>query len=149
MTSETAAIEQTLWTYLDGLHEGDADKIAQAFHPVSHLYSEANGEVVDVPREKWLDMVRSRPSAKSQGLARHDRIVTIDQSGPVSAFAKVECALPPRFFVDYLTLLKTRDGWRIRQGLQNRDAIRSLFEAHIEVCARKAKVREVRAPSYW
>ena len=82
MTSETAAIEKTLWTYLDGLHEGDADKIAQAFHPVSHLYSEANGEVVDVPREKWLDMVRSRPSAKSQGLARHDRIVTIDQSGP-------------------------------------------------------------------
>ena len=40
MTSETAAIEQTLWTYLDGLHEGDADKIAPAFHPVSHLYSE-------------------------------------------------------------------------------------------------------------
>jgi hypothetical protein len=113
MTSETAAIEQTLWTYLDGLHEGDADKIAQAFHEVSHLYSEQNGDVVDVPREKWLDMVRSRRSAKSQGLARHDRIVTIDQSGPVSAFAKVECALPPRFFVDYLTLLKTKDGWRI------------------------------------
>ena len=39
--------------------------------------------------------------------------MTIDQSGPVSAFAKVECALPPRFFVDYLTLLKTKDGWRI------------------------------------
>jgi hypothetical protein len=113
MTSETAAIEKRLWTYLDGLHEGDADKIAQAFHPVSHLYSETNGEVVDVPREKWLDMVRSRPSAKSQGLARHDRIVTIDQSGPASAFAKVECALPPRFFVDYLTLLKTKDGWRV------------------------------------
>ena len=28
MTSETAAIEKVLWTYLDGLHEGDADKIA-------------------------------------------------------------------------------------------------------------------------
>ena len=40
MTSETAAIEKTLWTYLDGLHEGDAEKIAAAFHPVSHLYSE-------------------------------------------------------------------------------------------------------------
>jgi hypothetical protein len=44
MTTETAAIEQTLWTYLDGLHEGDADKIAAVFHPVSHLYSETNGE---------------------------------------------------------------------------------------------------------
>src|ERR1043165_8017824 len=72
MSSETAAIEKTLWTYLDGLHEGDADKIAQAFHPVSHLYSEANGEVADMPRDRWLDMVRSRPSAKSQGHPRHD-----------------------------------------------------------------------------
>ena len=45
MSSETAAIEKTLWTYLDGLHEGDAEKIAQAFHPVSHLYSESNGDV--------------------------------------------------------------------------------------------------------
>jgi putative lumazine-binding protein len=112
-TSETTAIERALWTYLDGLYEGDADKIAAAFHPVSHLYSEAKGEVADVPRDKWLDMVRTRPSPKSQGHPRHDRIVTIDQSGPTTAFAKVECAMPPRFFVDYLTLLKTGEGWRI------------------------------------
>ena len=130
MTSETAAIEKTLWTYLDGLHEGDADKIASAFHPVSHLYSEANGDVADVPRDKWLDMVRSRPSAKSQGLARHDRIVTIDQSGPVSAFAKVECALPPRFFCRLPDA--AQDQGRLahrRQGVQDRDAIASVFAA--------------------
>jgi hypothetical protein len=113
MTSETAAIEKTVWTYLDGLYEGDADKIATAFHPVSHLYSEANGEVVDLPRERWLELVRNRPAPESQRHPRHDRIVTIDQSGPVTAFAKVECALPPRFFVDYLTLIKTAAGWKI------------------------------------
>ena len=59
---------------------------------------------------RWCAAARRR---NRKGLPRHDRIVTIDQSGPVSAFAKVECALPPRFFVDYLTLLKTKDGWRI------------------------------------
>ena len=115
MASETAAIEATLWTYLDGLHEGDAEKIAAAFHPVSHLYSEQNGDVADVPRDKWLDMVRGRVSAKAQGQARHDRIVTIDQSGPVTAFAKVECALPPRFFTDYLCLLKVENRWQVAQ----------------------------------
>ena len=51
--------------------------------------------------------------AQVADLATRYRIVTIDQSGPATAFAKVECALPPRFFVDYLTLLKTKDGWRI------------------------------------
>lgn len=110
---DRAAIEATLRTYFDGLHEGDAEKIAQAFHPVAHLYSADKGGVADLPRDRWLELVRNRPSPKSQGLSRHDRILSIDQAGPATAFAKVECALPPRFFVDYLTLIKTDDGWRI------------------------------------
>lgn len=113
MSDDKTAIEKTIWTYLDGLYEGDTEKLASAFHPVAHLYSESEGEVADLPREKWLDMVRNRPSAKSQGQARHDRIVSIDQSGPATAFVKLECALPPRFFVDYLTLIKTGSGWRV------------------------------------
>jgi hypothetical protein len=113
VTDDKAAIEKTVWTYLDGLYEGDTEKLASAFHPVAHLYSESDGRVADLPREKWLDMVRNRPSSKSQGHARHDRIVSIDQSGPATAFAKVECALPPRFFVDYLTLIKTGAGWQV------------------------------------
>ena len=32
---------------------------------------------------------------------------------PETAFAKVECAIPPRYFTDYLTLLKFKDGWRV------------------------------------
>ena len=111
--SDIAAIESVIWTYLDGLHEGDTEKLGAAFHPCAHLYGEDKGGVLDWPREHWFDMVRKRPSAKSQGLARHDRIVSIDQSGPGTAFVKVECALPPRFFVDYLTLIKTGDGWRV------------------------------------
>ena len=67
MTSETAAIEKTLWTYLDGLARGRCREDRGAFHPVSHLYSEANGEVVDVPREKWLDMVRTAPLGEIAG----------------------------------------------------------------------------------
>lgn len=113
MKDDISEIEAAVWTYLDGLYEGDADKIARVFHPVSHLYSESDGEISDEPRDNWLERVRKRPSPKSQGLSRHDRIVAIDRSGPANAFAKVECAIPPRFFVDYLTLIKTGSGWRI------------------------------------
>jgi hypothetical protein len=58
-------------------------------------------------------MVRSRPSPKAKGLKRTDRIVSIDLSGPETAFVKLECAIPPRYFTDYLTLLKLNDGWRV------------------------------------
>ena len=35
-------------------------------------------------------------------------------SGPETAFVKVECQIPPRYFTDYLNLLKLKDGhWRI------------------------------------
>ena len=112
MSSETAAIEKTLWTYLDGLHEGDAEKIGRRFTP-SRISTRNRTETWLMSRAKNGSTWCAAALGKSQGLARHDRIVTIDQSGPVSAFAKVECALPPRFFVDYLTLLKTKDGWRI------------------------------------
>jgi len=111
--SDIAAIEATVWTYLDGLYEGDTEKLASAFHPVSHLYSDERGRVVDVSRDQWIEIVRRRPSPKSQGHPRHDRIVSIDQAGPSTALVKCECAVPPRYFVDYLTLIRTSEGWRV------------------------------------
>jgi hypothetical protein len=111
--SDLAAVEAVLQTYFDGLHEGDTAKLAACFHPCSHLYWEKDGQVQDLPREEWFAMVRGRGSPKAQGLARHDRILSIDFSGPETAFAKVNCQIPPRYFTDYLVLLKTAEGWRI------------------------------------
>jgi len=111
--SDIAAIEAVLQTYFDGLYEGDADKLASAFHPCSHLCWDKDGVVQDLPREQWFEMVRSRGSAQSKGLARDDRILLLDQSGPETALAKVACQIPPRYFTDYLVFLKTAEGWKI------------------------------------
>jgi hypothetical protein len=114
VSSDLEAVEALAWTYMDGLHEGDTNKIASVFHEASHLYSVgADGALADLPRGKWLDMVASRPSAKSRGLARTDRIVSIDFAGPETALVKVECSIHPRYFTDYLTCLKLKDGWRV------------------------------------
>lgn len=113
MSSDVAAIEKVVWTYLDGLYEGDTAKLGQAFHEGSHLYSMHEGGVADLPREKWFELVKSRPSGKAKGLARTDRIISIDLSGPETAFVKLECSLHPRYFTDYLTLLKLKDGWKV------------------------------------
>lgn len=115
--TDTAALEaarRVVQLYLDGLYEGDGAKIAAAFHPCAHLYSVAeDGAVTDLPREEWLARIAARPSPASQGLARHDRVLALDLAGPESACAKVQCAIPPRFFTDYLLLLNTAEGWRI------------------------------------
>jgi hypothetical protein len=113
--NDRAAIEQTVQTYLDGLYEGDADKLASVFHETSALTYEQDGKLTVLPREQWLKAVRERPAPKAKGLARDDTILLIDQSGPTTAFAKVKCQIPPRFFTDYLNLLKVDGRWVVAQ----------------------------------
>ncbi len=110
---DAAAIEAVVQTYFDGLYEGDVGKLDAAFHPVSHLYSELDGEVADLPREQWFELVRNRPSPASMDLPRDDRILMLDISGPETAFVKVACQIPPRYFTDYLVLSRTKAGWKI------------------------------------
>ena len=50
-----------------------------------------------------------------QGLPREDAILTVDQSGPTTAFVKVKCQIPPRYFTDYLCFLKTDGRWQVAQ----------------------------------
>ena len=115
MDDDLRAIEATVQTYLDGLYEGDTDKIARAFHPTSALTDCRDGKINIVPRDAWLEMVRGRPSPKAQGLPRHDKIVSIDRAGPATAMVKLNCAIPPRFFTDYLSLLKIDGRWQVVQ----------------------------------
>ena len=68
-------------------------------------------------RDAWLDAVRTRPSAKSRNLVRDDAILMLDQSGPATAFVKVKCQIPPRYFHDYLNLLKIDGKWIIVQKI--------------------------------
>jgi hypothetical protein len=114
-TDDTDIIKGVIQSYLDGLYESDAGKIASAFHPTSALTSVSNGELVITPRDTWLDNVRARPSPQQRGLARHDRVLAIDHVSPTMAYVKLNCAIPPRFFTDQLSLLKIDGRWQIVQ----------------------------------
>ena len=115
MSNDLSAIEAAVATYLDGLYEGDAEKLAAVFHPTSSLTYEENGALTPLPRDQWLEAVRTRPSPQSRGLARHDQVLQIDQASPTMAFVKLKCAIPPRFFTDYLCFLKVEDKWQVAQ----------------------------------
>jgi hypothetical protein len=116
-SEDRSAIEKTIQTYFDGLYEGDADKLASVFADTSALTWEQDGKVSVLPRDQWLDAVRKRPSSKARDLPRDDAILEIDQSGPTTAFVKVKCQIPPRYFTDYLNLLKVGGKWTIVQKI--------------------------------
>ena len=99
--------------YLDGLYDGDVASFEKVFHPDSHLYSTDGESITDLPREAYFDLIRSRESPRSQGLKRHDQIVSVHKAGRDTALAIVNCTIPPRYFTDYLTLMRSSSGWQI------------------------------------
>ena len=115
MDPDTTAIRATVQTYLDGLYEGDAEKLAAAFHATSALTWAEDGALKILSRTDWLELVRNRPSPKSRGLQRDDEILQVDQASASMAFVKLRCAVPPRYFTDYLCLLHVEGRWQIVQ----------------------------------
>lgn len=113
--SETTAITKALQTYFDGLYEGDTDKLRQVFLKSCALTYAQDGQVVSIPRDDWFAAVDARAKPKEAGLSRHDDILTIDILDAHTAFAKVKCAIPPRYFTDLLCLLKIDGHWQVAQ----------------------------------
>jgi len=113
MSVDRSTVDAVVNLYLDGLYEGDVAKLGEAFHPTADLRWQENSELKVLPRDGWLDLVKSRPSPKSKGSPRHDFVVLVDRSDASTVFVKLQCAIPPRFFTDYLVLMKLADGWRV------------------------------------
>jgi len=110
---DRSTVEAVIQHYFDGLYEADADKLGAIFHPTADLRWLDGGELKVLTVPDWMAMVRKRTSSKVEGKPREDFIVTIDRSDDKTAFIKVRCQLPPRYFTDYLVAMKLHDGWQI------------------------------------
>jgi 4-oxalocrotonate tautomerase len=109
----TASIEHTLQDYFDGLYQSDTSLLRKTFHPQAIYASATDGELVHRTMNEYFPIVDARPSPASRQESRHDRVVSIEVVGPVTAVARVECAIGPKRFDDILTLIRLEDRWQI------------------------------------
>src|SRR3954464_7933394 len=100
MSQNRSSVEAVVQSYFDGLYEGDAEKLGAIFHPTADLRWVEKGELQVLTVPDWLHPGRQPPSAQAEGEPRDDSIVTIDRSDESTAFIKVRCQLPPRYFTD-------------------------------------------------
>lgn len=113
MDSSYNEISNALQAYFDGFYDSDVATLKRIFHPNAHLYSAADGPLVDDDMDAVYARVEARTAPSSLGQPRMDKILSIDKSGPESALAKVQIAIGDRFYTDYLTMLKVDGDWRI------------------------------------
>lgn len=108
-----AEVAKVLSRYFDGLYTCDARLLGEVFYPGGQLATVSDGNLATLDIPSWLDMVAKRESPASRKETRCDLIVSIEFGSPNTALARVQCAIGPKLFTDFLSLAKAADGWRI------------------------------------
>ncbi|MEI3849944.1 MULTISPECIES: nuclear transport factor 2 family protein [Ensifer] len=108
-----AAIVEVLQRYFDGLYRSDTSILKQVFHPKALYATATDGTLLELDMDRYFPVVDKRPSPESRGEERADRILSIELAGPVTALAKVQCAIGERAFADLLSLVFVDGRWQI------------------------------------
>lgn len=113
MTTRLAQVQGLLRDYFDALYRCDVDLLSRVFHPRA-IYATAD-EAPPLLRsmEEYFPVVAARQSPASRGETRRDFIDAIEFAGENTAIARVRCSIGGRDFVDFLSLIRCDDGWRI------------------------------------
>jgi len=125
MDADMHALVIMAQAYFDAAYDMDADKFASLFHPSSSVSSVARvGDDITVsvtPIATWLTAVRTMKAPRQLGLERHDKILSIDVVKELASL-KVKLQIPPRYFIDMLSCVKTANTWTIVQKVTSVDS---------------------------
>lgn len=113
MTTHFEQVQALLRDYFDALYRCDVDLLSRVFHPRA-IYATAD-EAPPLLRsmEEYFPVVAARQSPASRGETRRDVIDAIEFAGENTAIARVRCSIGDRDFVDFLSIIRCDDGWRI------------------------------------
>lgn len=110
--SDDDEVRTVVESYFTAIHEGDIDRLKEVFEPTATLIGWDEGELRRVNLDQWFEFVKSIPSPASEGVIQDGKIVWLDVTG-TAAVAKVTETYRMFKYVDYLTLLKIGDQWRV------------------------------------
>jgi hypothetical protein len=107
---ERAGIERAILDYANGWYDGDTGRMRRALHPdlAKRIMKEDGAAVSHMTADQLIAITNKRAGKKTPKSERVAKISHVDMLGS-AAMAKLEM----KDWVDYLHLVKTRDGWKI------------------------------------
>ncbi len=111
--SDIAAIKALADEYFRSLYEGDVAAIEKLYHPACTLVNVTPDGVATMSIPDYLEIVANRQSPKDAGVEPFGTVTGIEISGGATAVLRVDSAVQPRFFDDFLTLVKEQGQWKI------------------------------------
>lgn len=106
------AIKATVQQYIDGYLGQDAVSLRKAFTEDAKLMTVDQGVLSGGPVSTWFDRIEAKKKSDGGTLTADWKILGVDCSQD-AAVAKVQLDFAEYVFVDYLSLLKTGNGWII------------------------------------
>ena len=111
--------------YFDGLYYSDTKRLARVFHPQAHYVCVTDGSLLYRTMGEYFPIVEARPSPASKNESRRDEVVEVSFAGPVTATAKLRCAIGEKFFTDCITLIKVDECWKIISKVFHYDLLKN------------------------
>jgi hypothetical protein len=109
---ETERITRTVDLYVQGVREGDAGRLREAFHADARMWGSLMGQRVDVPIADMIAMFDGKP-ADVDGSYKA-RVTSVEQTEDVASAVLVEEGFWGTVsFVDFFALARIDDTWRI------------------------------------
>jgi hypothetical protein len=109
---ETDQISRTVDLYVQGVREGDAAKLREAFHPDSRMWGSLGGQRFDVPIAEMIAMFDGKP-ADVDGSYQAE-VTSVEQTGDVASAVLVEEGFWGTVsFVDFFALAQIDGTWMI------------------------------------
>lgn len=105
------AIRDVVQMCLDGEATGNVEKLRTAFHEDARMFGSLAGERYDVPISELMEMSAKAPADTGQ---YRSRILSVHQTGDAAlATVAEEGYWGTVSFIDYLSLARIDDRWRI------------------------------------
>jgi Putative lumazine-binding len=98
--------------YFDGVRRSDTALAHRAFHPVAKMYFIRDGKLVERTIPDWLGVIAKNAPQPAQPDSFKRRVLEVDVSGN-AAVAKLQLDYADAVIIDYMSLLKEGDQWRI------------------------------------
>ncbi len=109
-TEDISGIRACVQKYIDGSARGDADLLADAFHPDARMYGHFGGDFMSVPIEEFFNVAKeSGPAGKDYKAV----VQSVALEGTAAVATLVEENYLAHDFVDYFSLIKVEGEWKI------------------------------------
>jgi hypothetical protein len=111
--SDREQFESVVENYYNAMYRGEPELIRKAFHPEARLQGIMEGQSFHgLTRENFCKFVTLMPTPADKGDPHDVKFEVLDITG-AQAVLKITDYVFGVWFVDYLSLLKTEDGWKI------------------------------------